>query len=254
MRWIMICMYGCSSADVDGTLIRSRGTDANKLHKESFQHAFLHVFGIDTNIDVVPHHGSTDPLILVKVLEYHGIPKKEAMEKLPELKQAMADHFVNNKDKAAIGLEVLPGVRELLQTLNEMENVYVGLCTGNLEPIAWAKMEALGIHHVFSAPGFGGFGSDFCSGNTEESWKDRAQLVRIAADRARAIAGTEMERRFHVGDAPMDVMAAVDAKAHPIGVLTGIFSQEQLSCACPAATIVPDLTDIDHILTVTGIL
>lgn len=28
---------------------------------------------------------------------------------------------------------------------------------------------------------FGGFGSDFCSGNTEESWRDRAEFVKIAA-------------------------------------------------------------------------
>ena len=32
---------------------------------------------------------------------------------------------------------------------------------------------------------FGGFGSDHCSGNTLESWRDREELVRIAASRAR---------------------------------------------------------------------
>ena len=59
------------------------------------------------------------------------------------------------------------------------------LVTGNLEPclIGWAKMEALGIAHLFSQPAFGGFGSDFCSGNTEEMWHDRAELVRVAAER-----------------------------------------------------------------------
>jgi hypothetical protein len=35
------------------------------------------VFGLDTNIDVVEHHGSTDPLIVLKVLEHHGIPKEQ---------------------------------------------------------------------------------------------------------------------------------------------------------------------------------
>jgi hypothetical protein len=57
------------------------------------------------------------------------------------------------------------------------------LVTGNLEAIGWAKMEALGIAHLFSQPAFGGFGSDFCSGNTEEMWHDRAELVRVAAER-----------------------------------------------------------------------
>ena len=35
------------------------------------------VFGVDTNIDVIKHHGSTDPLILLSVLGHHGIPKAE---------------------------------------------------------------------------------------------------------------------------------------------------------------------------------
>jgi hypothetical protein len=35
------------------------------------------VFQLDTTIDVVEHHGSTDPLIILKVLEHHGIPQAE---------------------------------------------------------------------------------------------------------------------------------------------------------------------------------
>ena len=63
-------------------------------------------------------------------------------------------------------------------------DVATGLVTGNLEPIGWGKMEALGILSLFTKPKFGGFGSDFCSGNIAESWKDRGELVRIAAKRA----------------------------------------------------------------------
>lgn len=40
------------------------------------------------------------------------------------------------------------------------------LVTGNLQPIGWGKMAALGLKNLFSQPPFGGFGSDFCSGNT----------------------------------------------------------------------------------------
>ena len=64
-------------------------------------------------------------------------------------------------------------------------DVLTCLVTGNLEPIGWGKMRALGLHDFFSEPPFGGFGSDTCSGNIAESWKDRAELVRIAAARAR---------------------------------------------------------------------
>jgi hypothetical protein len=34
----------------------------------------------DTHIDIIPHHGGTDPLIAIKVLEHHGIPKAEVRQ------------------------------------------------------------------------------------------------------------------------------------------------------------------------------
>lgn len=69
--------------------------------------------------------------------------------------------------------------------MQDREDVITCLVTGNLQPIGWAKMEALGIKHLFSEPFFGGFGSDYCNpDNSEQSWKDRAELVKIAAEKA----------------------------------------------------------------------
>lgn len=39
--------------------------------------AMQKVFGVETNIDVIKHHGSTDPLILIGVLEHHGVSHKQ---------------------------------------------------------------------------------------------------------------------------------------------------------------------------------
>jgi phosphoglycolate phosphatase len=243
------------SFDVDGTLIHSVGPTANKLHKEAFAAAFRQVFDIDTTIDVVPHHGSTDPLILVKVLEFHGISEAKAMASLPEMQQAMINHFLEHKDRAATGLEVLPGVVELLTALQQRDDVAVCLVTGNLEPIGWMKMDKLGIKHLFTEPNFGGFGSDYCSGNTEGmGWRDRAELVRIAALRCTERCGSEVGARFHVGDAPMDVKAAKEAGAHPIGVITGIYTSEQLEEACPSATLLKDLGDVENVLKILNLL
>ena len=58
-----------------------------------------------------------------------------------------------------------------------------GLVTGNLEPIGWGKMRALGVLSLFPEPLWGGFGSDFCSGDTGEPWRDRGELVRLAKQR-----------------------------------------------------------------------
>lgn len=243
------------SFDVDGTLVRSIGDDANKLHKEAFSEAFRQVFGLDTTIDVIEHHGSTDGLILVRVVEFHGIDKEDAMQKLPDMQQVMIDYFEQHKDRAAIGLEVLPGVERLLKELQKLDHVYVGLCTGNLEPIAWSKMEALGLKGLFTSPNFGGFGSDYCSGASDptQSYKDRAELVKTAATRASSIANIDVQsmRRFHVGDAPMDVQAAVTAGSSAIGLLTGIFSRDDLQTCCSTeddVIILPSLEDTDHVL------
>lgn len=238
------------SFDVDGTLVRSLGDDANKLHKEAFAEAFKQVFDLNTTIDVIEHHGSTDGLILVRVVEFHGIDKNLAMAKLPDMQKVMIEYFEQHKERAAIGLEVLPGVETLLKRLQQLDHVYVGLCTGNLEPIAWSKMEALGLKDMFTTPNFGGFGSDYCSGTSDpkQSYKDRAELVKIAAQRASSIANVQSMRRFHVGDAPMDVQAAVSAGSTAIGLLTGIFDRKDLETCCSPdddVIILPNLEDID---------
>lgn len=64
-------------ADVDGTLIRTVGDNANKLHKLAFMNAWKEVYGLETHLDVIQHHGNTDPLILIRVAQYHGIAKSD---------------------------------------------------------------------------------------------------------------------------------------------------------------------------------
>lgn len=72
--------------------------------------------------------------------------------------------------------------------MQDRGDVITCLVTGNLEPIGWAKMDALGIKHLFTEPYFGGFGSDYCNpDNSEQSWKDRAELVKIAAQKTHKI-------------------------------------------------------------------
>ena len=121
------------SFDVDGTLVRSVGKDANKLHKEAFAEG-LKVLGIDDErgIDVIEHHGSTDGLILVRTAHFHGLDPALAMDRLPEMHEAMISHFRRHRHRATYGIEVLPGVEALLQALAARADVLIGLTTGNL--------------------------------------------------------------------------------------------------------------------------
>ena len=59
-------------------------------------------------------------------------------------------------------LSPLPPSLLIILFVQSMPGVTTCLVTGNLEPIGWTKMMALGVIDLFSQPRIGGFGSDFC--------------------------------------------------------------------------------------------
>lgn len=161
-----------SLADVDGTLIESVGTDSNKLHKEAFTEAFKQVFEIDTHIDVIRHHGGTDPLVLMRVLmEVHGVGKEKCMQRMEDMKKAMLAYYSSRKERygplncmkihelhefqwlhallysrigdgnrlcsAGDGLQLLPGVRDAMEKLKALPNVRTALVTGVCPVSRW---------------------------------------------------------------------------------------------------------------------
>ena len=113
---------------------------------------------------------------------------------------------------------VLGGVPELLEELKE-NNILIGLVTGNLEPIARAKMKKVNLNDYFK---LGGFGSDDIN---------RANLVRLAIKRAEDLGFIFENNVFLVGDALRDVKAGREAGVKIIGVATGRYSREELLVA-----------------------
>lgn len=75
---------------------------------------------------------------------------------------------------------------------------------------------------------FGGFGSDLCSGNYEESWKDRSEFVKLAIQRAKQrFPGVGWGQDVWVNEWSAQCAAAVGCPAH---------MQQQ---ACPLAAMDP---------------
>lgn len=117
------------------------------------------------------------------------------------------------------GVEVLPGVPDLIAGLHERDDVQLGLLTGNLEPLAYRKLDAAGLAGYFP---FGAFGSDHA---------DRYQLPPIAVERAQAFTG----RRFEgsdvviIGDTEHDIGCGRDIGAFSVAVCTGRFDRACLS-------------------------
>ena len=161
------------------------------------------------------------------------MPAADVMAKMDAAQEVMCAHALNNAGAVGDGIEALPGVPELLRALSARDDVVVALCTGNLQPIGWLKMAALELKSYFTTgrdgEPLGGFGSDFCSGDTSGDMSaDRGELVRCARAKAEA-AGFEIREHFHIGDTPMDMKAAGLAGARALGVCTGIFTREQLA-------------------------
>lgn len=156
----------------------------------------------------------------------------------------MVEYAKEHEKDIGEGLEVLPGVTSLLETLSS-NDVAIGLVTGNLEDIGWMKMEGLGIRKYFTVPNFGGFGSDH---------SDRGELVKIAATRAEKQFPGGFDLRVHVGDTPNDIRAAEYGGALAVGVCTGIFSEDELRQASNGnAAILPDLKDTGAFMRLLGI-
>ncbi|MFZ3213878.1 MAG: HAD hydrolase-like protein, partial [Terriglobales bacterium] len=123
--------------DIDGTLLNSR----DGIHYTAFHNAVRRFFGVPSTIDRVSLHGNTDLGIIRAVLRREGVSDAEIDEKLPLMTAAMCEEVERN----AIGMqpEVCPSVAELVQRLDTAGKL-LAVATGNLETVAWTKLEASG--------------------------------------------------------------------------------------------------------------
>jgi len=216
------------SFDIDNTLLQS-----STGHMESLICAIHDVYGLATRVDVINHHGMTDQEIIIKILEKYDVSHKAIWSKLKQCRDLMQRHYVQIVQSENI--VILEGVLKLLGKLDQ-EGFLLGLVTGNLEPIAQAKLKKIGIFNIFK---FGGFGSDHIS---------RTELVKIAIERAGRLFDLDKNNQvYHIGDAPQDMRAAREAGVTPIGVTTGIFSAAELRSA-GAYRVVPNFANADAIL------
>ncbi|HXP47316.1 MAG TPA: HAD family hydrolase [Terriglobales bacterium] len=199
--------------DIDGTLLNSR----DGVHYNAFHNAVRRFFGVSSKIDRVPLHGNTDLGIIRAVLRREGVSDAEIDDKLPLMTAAMCEEVERN----AIGMqpELCPSVAELVQRLDAAGKL-LALASGNLEKIAWKKLEASGLRRYFA---FGSF---------SDRREQRADIIRwgVAEAHRRLSAAAVV---YVVGDTPSDIQAAHAAGVPVIAVATGIFSLEELKSHGP---------------------
>jgi phosphoglycolate phosphatase len=219
--------------DVDGTLLLTGGAGMR-----AFSTALKQVFDLSIDFKTIRPDGKTDPLIAKELLAHFGQEDRWNAQLQEELFAAYIRNLKGEMDKARKNgsINVLPGVRELLEALEAQSDFSVGLVTGNLEEGARIKIEMAGLANFFH---FGGFGSDS---------EDRTMLIQESIRRGtRLIFPAPVESVFVVGDTPLDIIHGHRAGARAIAVASAGFSLDDLEPYKPDL-LVPSLMPPDPII------
>jgi phosphoglycolate phosphatase len=194
--------------DIDGTLLHSR----DWVHYNAFHTALQRVYHCDGRIDNVPVQGNTDPGILRAAAKLCGIEGDRFQAPLGEALTLMGDEVERNA--ADLRPELCASIRELLNALHA-DGKLMGVCTGNLERIGWAKLKAANVRDRFSVGGF------------SDQHEFRHDIFRDAMEQAAAHIGSEGKVCF-IGDTPNDIIAAHKLGMPVLAVATGIYKLAEL--------------------------
>jgi phosphoglycolate phosphatase-like HAD superfamily hydrolase len=198
--------------DIDGTLVLTGGAGLRAMTR-----ACEDVVGHSDALDGIPVAGRTDRIILHDALRQMGRELDEG------LFAALRDRYVaflrEEIEHRGTGIKaVLPGVRELVESLHAREDVFLGLLTGNFEAGARIKLEHFDLWRYFKC---GAYGDDAA---------DRNALVSFAVRRAAEGGLPQLSPRdvLIIGDTPHDVACAQASGAFAVAVATGGYTVEQL--------------------------
>jgi phosphoglycolate phosphatase len=213
--------------DIDGTLIDSGGAGVRSLDL-----ALRELFSIDNGFHGISMAGKTDTQIIKEGLIKHGIPTNGTIDAVIKAYLNYLEKEINNDRK-----HVKPGIYEVLEELKPLQDLGLGLLTGNIEQGARIKLEPFKLNDYFPT---GAFGSDD---------EDRNNLLPVALKRFEELFHRKIEADncIVVGDTPRDVECAHIYGAMCIAVATGPYSYEALMKA-GADYVVRDLSDRNALL------
>ncbi len=222
--------------DIDGTLIHSVKTGA---YKDYTIPVLKEIFGTSGRLEQMRVSGMTDLQIISEALSEEGFTQQDVFERIPVLASRLTEEAKRVTGNGTKFFEVLPGVRETLQALADHPRYESALVTGNIESMAYLKMELVGLDKFFTLPG--AFG--------DES-HNRRDLPARAAERIRKHLGLELapEQFIVIGDTPNDIDCARHFGARAVAVGTGRFYSMEEMLACKPDALLPDLSDVDLVL------
>jgi phosphoglycolate phosphatase len=222
--------------DIDGTLIHSVKTGGYKLYTIP---VLEEIFGTSGRLAEMRVSGMTDLQIVYEALRDAGITQEEILARAEVLVSRLTEEARRVTGNGVKFFEVLPGVRETLQALADHPRYESALVTGNIKPMAYLKMELVGLDQFFTLPG--AFG--------DES-HNRRDLPARAAERIREYLQLDLapEQFIVIGDTPNDIDCARHFGARAVAVGTGRFYSREEIMACEPDAWLPDLADSELVL------
>jgi phosphoglycolate phosphatase-like HAD superfamily hydrolase len=220
--------------DVDYTLVDAAGVGWHLYHA-----AFADLYGreLPAVAGRASMAGRTDRAIALDVLDLAGVPDPRGQ--VSRFEAALGRLAPGVTGMVAASARALPGAAAALAALAEVPGVAQSLLTGNVRPLAEAKLAPLRLTEHLDL-NVGAYGNEH---------EIRSELVHLARERAAAAYGRDFggHSTILVGDTPLDVEAALATGARAVGVATGQFSLAELGAASPQA-VLPDLTDTTAVL------
>jgi phosphoglycolate phosphatase len=214
--------------DIDGTLLSSGGAG-----QAAMEAAFLAEFGLENPVEGLTTAGRTDRAIAADLFAYFNLEHHE--ENHQRFVRAYLERLPAELARRR-GL-VLPGIRELLESLSHRDDVSLGLLTGNFCEGARIKLSHHALDHHFS---YGGYGDHHL---------DRDDVAREALAEIRRLHANcvELDRVWIIGDTPADVRCGRAIGANVVAVSTGIYSRDVLRSVGPDY-LVDDFSDPGRLL------
>jgi phosphoglycolate phosphatase-like HAD superfamily hydrolase len=217
--------------DVDGTL-----TDTMAVDARCFLRAFVDACGFaDVDSDWSRYRNATDAGIFHEIFESRvGRPPSAAET------TRFREYFIGRL-RAAAQAEAFSAVRgapDLLSRLKQSDDYRVALATGCWAESARVKMASAGMRY-----------DDFPAASADDA-ASREDIIKIAAERAWAAAGRQLNRAVYVGDGVWDAIACRRLGIRFIGIGAG--AQKEKLLAGGAAHVLPDLSDIDRFFTLVN--
>lgn len=199
--------------DLDGTLMHC-GADGTRALNETFRK----LYDVEEAFSKAGIGHAMDAVILDRIMENNHLDRS-GLGRVKEVYIKVLGSILNQNPNK----RVLPGVKELLEYIEESANVFNALLTSNLRIGAETKLRSVGLDGFFPV---GGFGDDY-----GEKWDAAIKGIR----EAERYYGERFEKEniYIIGDSIYDIECARRIEAVSIGVATGFADYELLKEKSP---------------------